>query len=118
MAVTETSLTLPTSTTAVSEPSSPSKSANSSSANAATVVAPVTPGVPAVDTTNDAPKPAPAVFGLTMHFDSDMQRMILEARDPASGYVIFQMPAKYVLKQFSANFHATTSRGASVNRNL
>jgi hypothetical protein len=118
MAVTETSLTLPTSTTAASEPSSPSKSAVLPSANAANTAAPVTPAVPAVDTTSSAPKQAPAVFGLTMHFDSDTQRMILEARDPSSGYVIFQMPAKYIVKQFSSGSAFGSTRGASVNRNF
>jgi hypothetical protein len=41
---------------------------------------------------------APA-FGLVLHYDQHMQRLILEARNPASGFVIFQIPQKYVTEQ-------------------
>ena len=36
--------------------------------------------------------------------------MILEARDPVTGFVIFQMPTKYVTKQFSAGAGALVER--------
>jgi hypothetical protein len=76
------------------------------------------PAVPPAAETGNAPKPTPPPFGLTEHFDDDMQRMILEARDPVSGYVIFQMPAKYVIKQHSAIVHPVAPRGTSINRTL
>jgi hypothetical protein len=62
-------------------------------------------------------RPAPSPIGFTLHYDSDLQRLILEARDPVSGYVIVQIPPKYVLKQFSAQDRAQFegSRGNGVN---
>jgi hypothetical protein len=45
--------------------------------------------------------PALAAFGLVLHYDQDMQRLILEARDPASGFVIFQIPQKSVAEQLA-----------------
>jgi len=62
--------------------------------------------------------PAPASpIGFTLHYDNDLQRLILEARDPVSGYVIVQIPPKYVLKQFSATdrAHLEAARGTGVN---
>ena len=60
----------------------------------------------------NAPKleaPAPPAFGLVLHYDPDMQRLILEARDPLSGFVILQVPQRYVMEQFA-------TLGASVER--
>ena len=60
----------------------------------------------------NAPKleaPAPPAFGLVLHYDRDMQRLILEARDPVSGFVILQVPQKYMMEQFA-------TLGASVER--
>jgi hypothetical protein len=61
--------------------------------------------------------PAPSPIGFTLHYDNDLQRLILEARDPVSGYVIVQIPPKYVVKQFSATVRATldATRGTGVN---
>ena len=76
-------------------------------------------GVSAMPAEN-APKvqaPAPAAFGLVLHYDQDMRRLILEARDPASGLVIFQIPQKYVTEQF-ARLPVNTggARGTGVDR--
>ncbi len=51
-------------------------------------------------------QPKPAAFALT-----------LEARDPVSGFVIYQMPPKYVIKQFSASISTSVApaRGARVD---
>jgi hypothetical protein len=61
---------------------------------------------PVVSARTDAAKTeattAPSPIGFTLHFDGDSQRLILEAREPASGYLIVQIPPKYVVKQFSA----------------
>jgi hypothetical protein len=61
--------------------------------------------------------PASPAIGFTLHFDADMQRLILEVREPADGFVIFQTPAKYAIKQFSAGGGSTapSPRGARVN---
>jgi hypothetical protein len=63
------------------------------------------------------PAPTPSPIGFTLHFDGDSQRLILEAREPASGYVIVQIPPKYVVKQFSAAVRSNLepSRGKGVN---
>ena len=67
----------------------------------------------------NAPKapPRPAPFALTQHYDQDTRRLILEARDPVSGFVIYQMPPKYVIKQFSASVSTgfAPARGARVD---
>jgi hypothetical protein len=43
--------------------------------------------------------------------------MFLEARDPATGFVIDRMPAKYVATQFSAQsgVNAAASRGTRID---
>jgi hypothetical protein len=55
--------------------------------------------------------------GFTLRFDPDTQRMILEARDAATGFVIDQMPPKYVVKQFSAQVsqRAGSARGTRID---
>jgi hypothetical protein len=60
------------------------------------------------------PSPAPAI-GFTLHFDPDMGRFILQAREPGSGFVIFQVPQKYAVKQLSASASGTPTRGKSVD---
>jgi hypothetical protein len=65
-----------------------------------------------------APQAAAAgAVGFTLTFDPETQRMILEARDAATGFVIDQMPPKYVVKQFSAQASGkiSTSRGTRVD---
>ena len=111
MAVTETSPTLPIAPTPAPE-------------SAPRAPAPVTQPVPAAAAAAPAPtpdsgaKPAAGPPGFALHFDSDTQRMILEARDPVTGYVIYQMPAKYVIKQLSTSAQPATPRGTAINRKL
>jgi hypothetical protein len=80
---------------------------------AAPVAAPATAAVP------DVPKalapPTPKAIGFALHYDADMQRLILEVREPVTGYLIYQMPPKYVVKQFSASASAAAPRGARVD---
>jgi hypothetical protein len=68
-------------------------------------------GAPAAAAASAAP--AASAVGFTLTFDPDTQRMFLEARDAANGFVIDQMPPKYVVKQFSAQ--SAASRGASID---
>lgn len=69
------------------------------------------------DAAKAAAQPRPAPFALTQHYDQDTRRLILEARDPVSGFVIYQMPPKYVIKQFSASVSTSVApaRGARVD---
>ena len=66
----------------------------------------------------ETPTP-PAVsggIGFKLRYDQDTQRLILEARDPVSGFVIYQIPPQYVIKQFSANIGSVEpARGAQVD---
>jgi len=64
-----------------------------------------------------APKaPAPTgAIGFTLAFDADTRRLILEARDPVSGVVIYQIPPKSAIKQLSSSASAAPSRGAMVD---
>ena len=111
MAVTETSPTLPIAPTPAPE-------------SAPRAAAPVTQPVPAaaaaapVATADSGPKPPSTPPGFSLHFDSDTQRMILEARDLITGYVIYQMPAKYVIKQLSTSAQPAAPRGTAINRKL
>jgi len=89
-------------------------SARTDARDAAQAPATSTPAVAASDTPK-APQPS-APIGFSLHYDQDLKRMILEARDPISGFVIYQMPPKYVLRQFSAASSAgAPTRGARVN---
>jgi hypothetical protein len=111
VAVTETSPTLPIVPTPAPE-------------SAPRVVAPTAAPVPTAAaaapsaTADSAAKAAAAPLGFALHFDSDTQRMILEARDPVTGYVIYQMPAKYVIKQLSTSAQPAAPRGTAINRKL
>jgi hypothetical protein len=61
-------------------------------------------GAPA--TAPDASKPAlptATTIGFSLGFDPSTGRMFLEAQEPDSGFVIYRMPPKYVVKQFNAS---------------
>ena len=55
-------------------------------------------------------------IGFTLAFDADTQRLILEARDPVSGVVIYQIPPKSALRQLSSPASAAPARGVAVDR--
>ncbi len=50
----------------------------------------------------NSPSPNATAIGFSLSYDSTTGRMILEAREPGSGFIIYQMPPKYVVKQFTA----------------
>ncbi len=85
------------------------------SAQASKVSEPV--ALAGTDRAKTEPAPAPSPIGLTVHFDGDSQRLILEAREPVSGYLIVQIPPKYVVKQFSATVRTNLepTRGRDVD---
>jgi hypothetical protein len=83
---------------------------------AVTTLGPEPASAPVADVPKVSAPSASGAMGFTLHFDADMQRLLLEVREPSDGFVIFQMPAKYVIKQFSAgNSAASSPRGARVN---
>jgi hypothetical protein len=60
--------------------------------------------------------PVPAAIGFSLVYDAGSGRMILEALEPDSGFVIYQMPPKYVIKQFTASVAPVdAARGATVD---
>ena len=83
----------------------------------APVAPPPSDAAPAPAATSKPPEATPSAFGFALRYDHGMQRMILEARDPVTGFVIFQMPSKYVTKQFSsgASPAGESARGAKVD---
>jgi hypothetical protein len=64
-----------------------------------------------------APAQPAAPIGFTYSYDQSIHRMVIEARDPVSGFVVFQSPPNYVMKQFSATTGATSApmRGSSID---
>jgi hypothetical protein len=65
--------------------------------------------------------PTPSVspssaIGFSTSYDPSTGRIILEAREPRSGFIIYQMPPKYVIKQFAASVGAIEpARGGRVD---
>ena len=54
----------------------------------------------------------------SLQFDPDTQHLILEARDPVTGAILFQVPSRYVIEQLQSQSSSAParSRGASVDR--
>jgi hypothetical protein len=62
-----------------------------------------------------APPPPPAI-GFSLSYDAATQRLVLEALEPGSGFVISQVPPGYVVKQFSVTVSGIVpARGATVD---
>jgi hypothetical protein len=60
--------------------------------------------------------PVPQPIGLTLSYDDATHRLVLEAREPGSGFVIARIPPSYVVKQFSASVGGIApARGATVD---
>jgi hypothetical protein len=60
--------------------------------------------------------PSSTAIGFSLSYDPTTGRMFLEAREPVSGFIIYQMPPKYVIKQFNATLNAIEpARGAQVD---
>lgn len=105
MAVTGPSSTLPTASAVGTESLSPRSAPASTDAPSKAVTA--TPATPEVaDTPKAQPELGPSTFTFSVHYDLGTHRLILEARDPVTGFVIYQQPRKYILKQFSASVNA------------
>lgn len=60
--------------------------------------------------------PSPPAIGFSLSYDAATQRLVLEALEPGSGFVISQVPPGYVVKQFSATVSGIApARGATVD---
>jgi hypothetical protein len=83
------------------------------------------PSVPAGSTpptspTSGAASAAPAsppAFSFQLQIDPETQRVILEARDPVTGFVIFEAPPKTAFSAINGG-GASNSRGGSVDRDV
>jgi hypothetical protein len=122
VAVTDTPSALPTAPTNVggSSRTPPASQTASPTANR-TADQGASPAAPATAVPAAAASPAPLVavpqpIGLTVSYDDATHRLVLEAREPGSGFVIARIPPSYVVKQFSASVGGIApARGATVN---
>ena len=108
MAVTDTPLAVPIPSTPAASGRQPHNAAALPNQTPATAAAP-TPAA--------APVAAPqAAIGFTLSYDQATRRLVLEAREPGSGFVIAQVPPGYVVKRFSATIGGIApARGAMVD---
>ena len=90
-------------TTRVTAPSAPAGS-----------TAPPTP--PASGGESAAPTSPPA-FSFQLQIDPETQRVILEARDPVTGFVVFEAPPKTAFSAINGG-SASSPRGHSVDRDV
>jgi hypothetical protein len=113
MDMTPTSSISPIVPTTVAERQAPVAPAPTSDETAA-AIAPVAVAPTAVQAVSPA---ASATIGFSLRFDPDTERMILEARDAVTGFIIDQLPLKYAVKQFSARVSgsAISARGARID---
>jgi len=86
----------------------------------------IEPSTPPSGEASHAPAQAPDVpaasaspasgIGFSTSYDPSTGRIILEAREPRSGFIIYQMPPKYVIKQFAASIGAIEpARGGRID---
>ena len=86
------------------------------------------PSVPAGSTTPTSTTPPPSgaesaapasppAFSFQLQIDPETQRVILEARDPVTGFVIFEAPPKTAFSAINGG-GASNSRGRSVDRDV
>lgn len=107
MAVTDPASTLPISSTPASGHQSPA-------AADAAVQEPVQAAAAAAPAAQAPPLPQP--IGLTLSYDDATHRLVLEAREPGSGFVISSIPSRYVVSQFTATLGGIApARGATVD---
>jgi hypothetical protein len=62
------------------------------------------------------PNPAPAL-GFQLQIDPETQRIILEAREPITGFIVFQSPPKTAFGSVVSS-NSSTQRGKSVDRDI
>ena len=73
----------------------------------------VTPPVSAISATSAANEPPS--FPVSLQFDQDTHRFIIEARDRVSGFVVFQIPFKAAVNSV-AGTSSGTARGNRIDR--
>lgn len=58
---------------------------------------------------------APAAFPFSLQFDPDTHRLMIESRDPVTGFIVFQVPPKTAIRAIEASGGAI-ARGERVDR--
>lgn len=112
MSITSSPSTSPVAPSPQAAPSTSSPQLQSASTPPATALR---PPEPAPDAQKSAPRTSAAI-GFSLNFDPNTGRMFLEAREPDSGFVIYCMPPKYVVKQFNATVgDVAPARGTQID---
>ena len=108
MAVTNTPSTAPIAPT-------PASGRPVSDAATATSAARTTPA-PAPVAAPPPPPPVPAPIGFSLSYDAAAGSLVLQAREPGSGFLIAQIPPSYAVRLFSASIGPIApARGGKVN---
>ena len=77
---------------------------------------PTPPAVPQAAPAAAPAAPLPLSIGFALSYDAATQRLVLEAREPGSGFLISQVPPGYVVKQFTASIGGIAPlRGAALD---
>jgi hypothetical protein len=58
---------------------------------------------------------APTEFPFSLQFDPDTHRLMIESRDPFTGFIVFQVPPKTAIRAIEAS-SAAAARGERVDR--
>jgi hypothetical protein len=114
VAVTDTPSALPVTPTPVGggRPSAASEAASPAAPARAREPAAAPAPAPAAS----SPPPVPQPIGLTLSYDDATHRLVLQAREPGSGFVIAQIPPSYVVKQFTTSLGGIApARGGTVD---
>jgi len=76
---------------------------------------PDAPAATGASAPSGAPASGSAPYGFQLQIDPETQRLIIEVRDPVTGFVIFQAPPKTAFSAVSGSTSGN-SRGQSVDR--
>ena len=98
-------------------PSTPPAPASRDAAPRAPLPAPAVapPSVASADGAVQAAVDAPSAFPLSLQFDAETHRLMIESRDPVSGFIVFQVPPKTAIRAI-ANSNVSAPRGERVDR--
>jgi hypothetical protein len=117
MAVIGTASSVPSASTVRTDPQAVRIPTASESPAPASTASPPS-AAPSAGATKLQPTPSDSsVFRLSVHYDASAHRIILEARDPVSGVVVYQQPPQSAFKQLLASVSplALSPRGGTVD---
>jgi len=95
----------------------PSSHASLPTADTATVVVPAPSSSVSTASTVGASTDSPP-FGFQLQIDPATQQVIIEARDPVTGFVVFQAPSKTAFSAVAGSAAQADPRGQRVNREI